>query len=422
MATVAAEAPDLRPLGIGEILDVAIKVYTRHAGTLFKLVTLVILPVQVVGLFVILSTIPDALAGAGQNPFLPQQPTEPVPTFDGGDIATFFAGTILVALLNFVGVTLATGASFKAIGDAYLGVTPTWRSSLRFSLRHLRSLLWVTFLVGLATGVGFIFCIAPGVWLWISFAIATPVLLTEGLRGTNAMSRSFNLVKNRWWQTFAVIGLAAFLANLIGGIIGGGVGILTFTEVGENVLLIQTLNAIATTIAAIIATPFQASVAAVTYFDLRVRKEGFDLQLLAQRMGTETPAEPRAALIPPPKPPPMFAPAPGAPPQPYAYTPPPPQYGQSPGASQQYPPPPPTYPGYQVQRTNSMAIASLILGILWLFWIGSLMALAFGYAGLRQIKTSGGAQTGRGIAIAGIILGWFGVAMLALIIILATAS
>lgn len=407
MATVAAEAPDLRPLGIGEILDVAIKVYTRNAGTLFRLVALVILPVQVIGLFVILSTIPDALAGAGQNPFI-QQPTEPVPTFDGGDFATYFAGILLVALLNFIGVTLATGAAFKAIGDAYLGAKPDWRSSLRFALRHLRSLLWVTFLVGLAAGVGVIFCIAPGVWLWASFALATPALLTEGVRGTDAMRRSFNLVQGRWWRTFAVLGLAALLANIIGGIIGGGVGVLTFTEVGQNIVLINTLNAIATTIAAIIATPFQASVAAITYFDLRVRKEGFDLQLLAQRMGTETPHGPRAALIPPPTPPPMYASPPGYPPPP-------------PGAvASGYPPPPPGYPAYQAQQVNSLAIASLIVGILWIFWIGSLMAVAFGYAALRQIKNSGGLQTGRGMALAGIILGWVGIALLALIIILLT--
>ena len=56
-----------------------------------------------------------------------------------------------------------------------------------------------------------------------------------------------------------------------------------------------------------------------------------------------------------------------------------------------------------------MAIASLVLGILWLDWIGSVLALIFGYIALGQIKQR--QQAGRGLAIAGIVLGWIGVAV-----------
>jgi hypothetical protein len=66
-----------------------------------------------------------------------------------------------------------------------------------------------------------------------------------------------------------------------------------------------------------------------------------------------------------------------------------------------------------------MAIASLVLGILWLLWIGSILALVFGYIGKNQIDRSGGAEGGRGLAIAGIVLGWVGAGTLALIIVLA---
>jgi hypothetical protein len=65
-------------------------------------------------------------------------------------------------------------------------------------------------------------------------------------------------------------------------------------------------------------------------------------------------------------------------------------------------------------RTNGMAVASLILGILWIWWLGSLLALIFGYAGKNQIDRSGGQESGRGMAIAGIVLGWVGVATLVL--------
>lgn len=69
-------------------------------------------------------------------------------------------------------------------------------------------------------------------------------------------------------------------------------------------------------------------------------------------------------------------------------------------------------------KTNGMAVASMVLGIIWIYWVGSILALVFGYIAKKQIDQSGGAQSGRGMAIAGIVLGWVGVGTLALIIVL----
>ena len=57
--------------------------------------------------------------------------------------------------------------------------------------------------------------------------------------------------------------------------------------------------------------------------------------------------------------------------------------------------------------TNGLAIAALVLGILWLCAIGSVLAIVFGFVALSQIKRSG--QAGRGLAIAGIVLGIIGI-------------
>jgi hypothetical protein len=72
-------------------------------------------------------------------------------------------------------------------------------------------------------------------------------------------------------------------------------------------------------------------------------------------------------------------------------------------------------------KTNGLAVASLVLGIVWIYGIGSVLALIFGYQGKSQIDRSGGEQTGRGLAIAGIVLGWIGAASLVIIIIIAVA-
>ena len=71
----------------------------------------------------------------------------------------------------------------------------------------------------------------------------------------------------------------------------------------------------------------------------------------------------------------------------------------------------------QAKPTNGLAIASLVLGILWLYWIGSILALIFGYKAMRQIDESDGQQ--EGLAKAGVILGWIGVAFLAITLVVA---
>jgi hypothetical protein len=66
--------------------------------------------------------------------------------------------------------------------------------------------------------------------------------------------------------------------------------------------------------------------------------------------------------------------------------------------------------------TSGMAIASLVMGLLWMYWIGSILALCLGYAARREIRNNGGRIEGQGMATAGIVLGWIGIGMLALTI------
>lgn len=56
----------------------------------------------------------------------------------------------------------------------------------------------------------------------------------------------------------------------------------------------------------------------------------------------------------------------------------------------------------------------MVLGILWIYWIGSILALIFGYVARSQIRERG--DSGDGMAIAGIVLGWVGLGILGLIL------
>ncbi|MGD0255858.1 MAG: DUF4190 domain-containing protein [Acidimicrobiales bacterium] len=74
--------------------------------------------------------------------------------------------------------------------------------------------------------------------------------------------------------------------------------------------------------------------------------------------------------------------------------------------------PPPYYPDDRRvrERTSGLSIASLVLGILWGFGLASVFALLLGYVAKHRIDRSAGRQGGRAVAVAGIVLGWVGIA------------
>lgn len=77
------------------------------------------------------------------------------------------------------------------------------------------------------------------------------------------------------------------------------------------------------------------------------------------------------------------------------------------------------YPPQGPTGTNGFAIAAFVLSLLWCYWVGSILALVFGYMALSQIKKSDGRQSGRGLAIAGIVISWIAVAFAAIGLVLA---
>lgn len=81
---------------------------------------------------------------------------------------------------------------------------------------------------------------------------------------------------------------------------------------------------------------------------------------------------------------------------------------------------PPSAHQQQSSSTNGLAIASMVLGIVWLYWIGSVLAVLFGHVALSQINRDG--QQGRGFAIAGLALGWVGVGTLMVFLLVAVAA
>jgi hypothetical protein len=81
----------------------------------------------------------------------------------------------------------------------------------------------------------------------------------------------------------------------------------------------------------------------------------------------------------------------------------------------------PYQPAYHPQTTNGLAIASLVLSLVGLFFIGSILGIVFGFVARSQIRQSNGMQKGNGLALAGIIIG-FATLAITLIVIVAIAA
>ena len=72
--------------------------------------------------------------------------------------------------------------------------------------------------------------------------------------------------------------------------------------------------------------------------------------------------------------------------------------------------------------TSGKAIGSLVCGLLFLFFPASIVAIILGHLSLVEIKKSGGRLEGRGLAIAGLVLGYAGIVFIPFILIIAAIA
>ena len=74
------------------------------------------------------------------------------------------------------------------------------------------------------------------------------------------------------------------------------------------------------------------------------------------------------------------------------------------------------FPPYPAPRTiNALAVVSVVLGLAWIYWVGSALAVVVGLVARQRIRRTG--QGGDALALAGIALGWLGLATLVLYVL-----
>jgi hypothetical protein len=104
------------------------------------------------------------------------------------------------------------------------------------------------------------------------------------VKGSKALSRSRALVKGRWGPVAGVLLIGNLLTSLVG---GGLTALLAGALFAGNEIAGDVARIIAGVASSALTVPVLAAIITVVYIDLRVRKEGFDLELLAETVGVD---------------------------------------------------------------------------------------------------------------------------------------
>ena len=252
----------LRPLSVGEILDTSFTLYRRHFGALATVA------VVCTGVPLVLRLFLEA----------------------GGGLFTNVSLSLLYLLSLVVLNLVATGATVFIVSESYLGRPLSAREALGRATPYMGRILVSSLLMALVVGLGFLLLIVPGVMLGVGLALAIPaVVLEPGTSASGALSRSWELTRGSRWRIFglgvtllvllyvplaAITGLFAIAMPQGPGAVFGPASVATVVALAIGGLVQMFIY------------PLFYCVLTVTYYDLRVRKEGFDLELLASTLQT----------------------------------------------------------------------------------------------------------------------------------------
>jgi len=270
---------DIPQRGLGDILSAAFDVYKANAAKLIMIVAIVVVP---------LSFISALITGVI---FAPKKTTTPtilgdITFIEPRSIWILALSTLATVMITWVIAAMLQAALMRGAALATLGDPVDVEASYKYGFRRLGSVILISLLIGLVVAAGFLLIIIPILgWIaaavWAVFAgtmlaVAIPVLVVENRRGTEAMSRSWELVKGHFWHVLGVIVVASILAGIVAGIIGA-IG-------GSNWILAWIFGAIGQ----IITAPFTALVTILLYIDLRSRTESLTGEQLRTQVSTAT--------------------------------------------------------------------------------------------------------------------------------------
>ncbi len=278
---------DLRPLSIGELLDRTFSLYRRNFL-----------------LFIGISAIPHLLVLGFQLTQLAlassRVPVRPrvTPGFSDGGVLGFLGFFFLGILIYLIVYSVSQGGTVFAVSELYLGRATTIGQSLGRVRGELVSLFFVVIFYFLVLFVSFLFLIIPCIYMACRLCVCIPAALLENLGPVDALQRSFKLTEDNAGRAFLILLLyvviqyaAIFLFDaplLI------AIGLKAAAHEPSMVRTLTALMQVANFCVGVLVTPVVTIASSIFYFDLRVRKEAFDLQVMMSPLDMGVPV-PRAA-------------------------------------------------------------------------------------------------------------------------------
>ena len=269
-------AVTLGPMTVGEILDRALKILLRRFGA-FLFITLIFMgPVQVYAFWW-----QTAMANDPQN------------------MGLNLGGMLVLLGLQLIVVPMATGSAVVLVAREYLDDPASINEALMAVLRRFFPLLFALMSAGVLTMVGCIACCVPGVIAMALFAVVAPAVVLENTGAFAALQRSVELTKDHWLRAIAIVAMTAALNFIVLAVFAAWQVVTSgaFSS-GDLNQALRTLSQprppdvlpfVAQFLALSIVAMFFNAVWPLFYFDLRIRKEGFDLTFLS---GGDKPADP----------------------------------------------------------------------------------------------------------------------------------
>jgi hypothetical protein len=194
---------------------------------------------------------------------------------DANTVTLVAAFSIIVASLALS--PIAQGAMTLAIGDVYRGHSMALGDAYRGGLRRALPLVGTYLLLSLGVALGILLLVVPGIYLMVAWMLATQIVMLEGIAGPSALSRSRDLLKGHMLRALGIFIVAAIIVSILQGVL--------------QILLsgVPVVRGVANALVQSVGLAFYTAVGVVLYFDLRCRKENFDLEHLAQLVESGSP-------------------------------------------------------------------------------------------------------------------------------------
>src|SRR4029453_14701740 len=266
----------LHPMMFSDLLDGSFRLLKANLGAIVLVGAVFLIPVNLVGALQGASVLEEAAGPAASNAPL---------------IGSVVAGLVTILVTPFIG-----GATAMIVAASYLGGGLKAGPALGGPGGGFWVLLAVFFLTLLLKGAGLVLCLVGALIPMTLFLVTTPTVMLEEAGPIQTMARSVVLVRPRFWPVMGIGVASGILASVLGNILATPFSVAALA-VGYRWGWI--LAAIGALLPALVTTPFVSILATLVYFDLRIRNEGFDLQMIAADLARGAPARCPRPLPPP---------------------------------------------------------------------------------------------------------------------------